>query len=338
MTTWVFRGTVLPDGTDGELTVGTGTPSALPGRFALPGLVDAHCHLTLVADDQGPLLAEPGFAARRLTELGNEGIGLVRDVGGDRSVTLKLTETDGQPLVQAAGRFFAPEGRYFPRAHEPVPETELVDAVEREIDDGARWIKLVADFPHFEGGQRVPGSTSTQTYHEDAVAAVVDTAHRRGVRVAAHCVTAIAPRLIALGVDSIEHGRGLTTDDIDALAARGGAWTPTLGAMVGDDPSARTDQERALSGQLRELLPHAVANGVHVLTGSDIVSSVATEIALLVEHGVPVDAALRAASTDAHGYLGVESRDIVTYEHDPREDPATLRHPAAVVLRGIRVR
>ena len=50
-----------------------------------------------------------------------------------------------------------------------------------------------------------------------------------------------------------------------------------------------------------------------------------------------VEAALRAASTDAHDYLGVHSRDIVTYDRDPREDPATLRKPAAVVLRGVRV-
>lgn len=329
---WLFRGTLLPGGTDGELAVGaTGQRRPLPGRFALPGLVDAHCHLTVMADDDGPLLGGHDLAEQRLTELAQHGVGLVRDVGGERTVTLNLTEEDGRPIVQAAGRFFAPEGRYFPRMHRPVPEDELLDSVAREIDDGAQWIKIVADFPTFANGKRIPGSASTQTYTENALAPVIELAHQRGVRVAAHCNTSIAATLVGLGVDSIEHGRGLTTDDLDALAARGGAWTPTLGASLGSGPSAH-------SARLRELLPHAIDLGVHVLTGSDAVSTVAAEIALLVDHGVPVDAALRAASTDAHAYLGVTSHDIVTYADDPREHPEVLRDPVAVVLRGCRVR
>ena len=260
---------------------------------------------------------------------------MVRDVGGEREVTLRLTEMDGRPIVQAAGRFFSPEGRYFPRMHQPVPEAELVGSVEQEITDGARWIKIVADFPTFAGGKRLPGSSSKPTYALDSLTAVVELAHRRGVRVAAHCNTSIASALVAIGVDSIEHGRGLTFDDLDALAARCGAWTPTLGNVLGPSPSAR---DREISARLRELLPYAVERGVHVLTGSDIVGSVAAEIAGFVDHGVPVDAALRAASTDAHDYLGIVSHDLVTYTDDPRDHPEVLRHPAAVVLRGTRVR
>lgn len=338
MTRWVFHGTVLPGGTDGELAAGDGEPHALPGRFALPGLVDAHCHLTVTVDDDGPLLGRHDLAEQRLAELAHLGIGLVRDVGGERSVTLRLTESDGRPIVRAAGRFFAPENRYFPRMHHAVPAAELVGAVEREIDDGARWIKLIADFPTFADGKRVPGSRSEPTYPEDTVAAVVDLAHRRGVRVAAHCNTPIASALIAIDVDSIEHGASLTADDLDALAARAGAWTPTLGAMLGLDPSGRDDRQREISARLRDLLPYAIERGVHVLTGSDVVGSVAAEITGLVEHGVPVESALRAASSSAHDYLDVDSRDIVTYLDDPRENPATLREPAAVVLRGTRVR
>jgi imidazolonepropionase-like amidohydrolase len=170
-----------------------------------------------------------------------------------------------------------------------------------------------------------------------AVAAVVAGAHARGVRVAAHCTTELASALIAAGVDSIEHGTALTADDIAALAARGGAWTPTLTAVLGADPDGYSERGRALSNRLRDLLPHAIASGVHVLTGSDIVGSVAGEIAKLVEHGVTPQAALRAATTSAREFLGVAGTDLVTYDKDPREDPEILRHPAAVVLRGTRV-
>jgi hypothetical protein len=36
--------------------------------------------------------------------------------------------------------------------------------------------------------------------------------------------------------------------------------------------------------------------------------------------------------------LATASADIVTYLHDPREDPGQLAHPAAVVLAGTRLR
>jgi imidazolonepropionase-like amidohydrolase len=335
---WVFRGVVIPQDEVDELVVGTGSPQDLPGRFALAGLVDAHCHLTASRDEHGPLLGDRELASSRLHELARTGVTVVRDVGGQRSVTLTLGERDGWPVVQAAGRFFAPRDRYFPRLHDPVDELDLLAAVHREIDDGAAWIKLVADFLRFAAGVQVAGSVSEQTYGDDALAAVIDAAHRRGVRVAAHCNTTTAATLIKAGIDSIEHGRALTSDDLDALGARNGAWTPTIGASIGYDAAARGERANAASYRLRELIPYAVSAGVRVLTGSDVAGSVIGEITALVEHGMPADEALRAATTGARAYLGVPGRDIVTYQRDPRSDPTALHEPAAVVLRGTRVR
>ena len=338
MPTWVFRGVVLPDGGTGELVSGSGATEVLPGRFALGGLVDAHCHLTATGDESGPLLGDGELAASRLAALARSGVGAVRDLGGNGAVTLHVDDRDGRPAVRAAGRFFAPPDRYFPRLYTPVDEAELVAGVHREIDAGASWVKLVADFPHFRDGVQVPGSRSEQTYADAALAAVVEAAHTRGVRVAAHCNTALAGRLVALGVDSIEHGRELSFEDLEVLGARGGAWTPTIGAGVGYDEAERDERARQRSGRLRDVLPYAVAVGVRVLAGSDVVGTVAQEVAAMVEHGLPVEDALRAASTAARDYLGVEGQDVVTYDRDPRVDPVTLREPAAVVLRGTRVR
>jgi predicted amidohydrolase YtcJ len=47
MTRWGFDGIGLPDGEQVHFEVGSGDPEVLPGRFALPGLVDSHCHLTV---------------------------------------------------------------------------------------------------------------------------------------------------------------------------------------------------------------------------------------------------------------------------------------------------
>jgi hypothetical protein len=139
---WTFDGVLLPDGVAARMEVGTGDASPLPGRYAVAGLVDAHCHLTVAADSRGPYL-DGSIAAGRLDGLAAAGVGLVRDVGGDRAVTLPLARTvrTGRPEVVAAGRFPAPAGRYFPRMHEPVAAEALVAAVERKVADGASWVK-----------------------------------------------------------------------------------------------------------------------------------------------------------------------------------------------------
>lgn len=337
MPRWVFRGTVLPGGGTGELVSGSGGTELLPGRFALPGLVDAHCHLTMRMGDPWPELGGADLAAERLDALARLGVGVVRDVGGERSVTLRIGERDGWPVIRAAGRFFAPTGRYFPRAHEPVADADLIAAVLREIDDGASWIKLVADFPLFRDGAPVPRSTAP-TYGEDTVAAMIEAAHRQGARVAAHCTTALASQLVAAGVDSIEHGDSLSLADLDALGRRGGAWTPTIGASIGYDPGTRDDDQQARSAHLRDLLPYALRAGVRILTGSDVVGSVPQEIAALTEHGLTPTQALTAGTEDSQTYLDVPARNIVTYEQDPRISPEILATPTAVILRNHRVR
>jgi imidazolonepropionase-like amidohydrolase len=105
MTSWVFDGVALPDGEAVRLELGAGEPQALPGRFALPGLVDSHCHLTVGRDEIGPRLFGREFAEARLDDLARAGVGVVRDVGGDRSITLKLAahQEKGRPFVLAAG-------------------------------------------------------------------------------------------------------------------------------------------------------------------------------------------------------------------------------------------
>jgi predicted amidohydrolase YtcJ len=53
MTRWVFDGVALPDGEALRPELGSGESQPLPGRFALPGLVDSHCHLTVGQDEIG---------------------------------------------------------------------------------------------------------------------------------------------------------------------------------------------------------------------------------------------------------------------------------------------
>jgi imidazolonepropionase-like amidohydrolase len=76
-----------------------------------------------------------------------------------------------------------------------------------------------------------------------------------------------------------------------------------------------------------------------LLAGTDVVGTIADEIALLAGHGLSAEQAIAAASSAARDFLGIHPQgDIVTYHEDPREDPSVLARPAAVVVRGTRVR
>ena len=344
MATWVFEGTVLPSGDAARVVFGPGEiGEVLPGRYGVPGLVDSHCHLTMAAGPHGPVLRDADFAAERLGELAGAGVSVVRDVGGNREVTLALARTpdDSRPLVLAAGRFLAPEGCYFPQAYEPVAPEDLLAAVEAEIADGATWLKLVGDFPEVGPDGPIRGSKVSPTYGLDVVEAMVDLAHSRDARVAAHVNTDHVSDLIRVGIDSVEHGTALTERDLETLGARGGAWTPTLCASVSPSPNETPEQtarRRARSEYLASILPLTEQYGVRVLTGSDVVGTVAREIDMLVQHGLSVEQALTAASTGAQDFLGLTSAgSLVTYDADPREHPEVLATPAAVVLNNRRI-
>ncbi|MGW6280522.1 amidohydrolase family protein [Kribbella sp. NPDC055071] len=346
MTTWVFEGTVLPAGDTARLTFGgSGATDVLPGRFAVPGLVDSHCHLTMgYGEDGEAAMFGDDFANARLGELADAGVSAVRDVGGNREVTLKLAtaQDDSRPVVIAAGRFFAPRGRYFPQMYTPVDPEDLLAAVETEIADGAAWLKLVGDFPEVDANGPVRGSLVGPTYELDLIKAMVETAHAHGARVASHVTSELVSDLIEAGVDSVEHGTSITEADLQALGARGGAWTPTMCASVEKEPGDTPEREKrrqARSDYLASVLPLAAQYGVRVLTGSDIVGTVAREMELLVEHGLTVDQAITAASTGAQEFLGLTGAgNLVTYDADPREHPEVLATPAAVVLNHRRLR
>ncbi|MGH8861546.1 MAG: amidohydrolase family protein, partial [Jatrophihabitantaceae bacterium] len=245
----------------------------------------------------------------------------------------------GRPLVTAAGRFLSAPGRYFPRMYTPTSPDHLVDAIRDEVDAGAGWIKIIGDFPQWSETGPVPDSLE-MSYDIDTLRRAVHTAHSLGARLALHS-NLPASELVAIGVDSFEHGTALTREDVQALGARGGAWTPTLGAIMAQrhapDPAVRK-RVAEIREHMRDVLPHAITHGVRVLAGTDVVATIAEEIALLADCGLTVEQALAAAGSHARNYLGIApDGDLVTYHTDPRTHPEILTTPASVIIRGVRV-
>ncbi len=354
MTAWHVRAVRLPEGDapeDSWLTR-SGWQSEpvrgaedLPGRFSLPGLVDAHSHVSFAEGPDGPVPVNAEGAAANVRRHAESGVALLRDAGGLPAVVLALPALAGQPHLVPAGRHLAPPGMYFEAVHDPVEAPDLVDVALRELAAGARWVKLVADFPP-AAARAVSGSAPPeQTYELDVVRALVEATHLAGGRVAAHVTTATAVDLVRLGVDSIEHGTALDEEAIAEMAQRGTAWVPTLCAVlsVADDaPSERRRRAGQRWELMRALLPVAVAMGVPVLTGTDVVGTIPREVALLVECGLSPREALRAATSTAVAFLGADATNappaVVTFAADPREHPGVLAHPEAIVIGRRRVR
>ena len=120
-----------------------------------------------------------------------------------------------------------------PDLHDPVRAEHLVEMALAEVARGARWVKIVADWPQGESAER----RAVPSYDTATLRGVVDAAHAAGARVAAHSVSPFVADLVRLGVDSIEHGIFLDEPTLASMAARGVAWTPTLRAVTAPLPA-----------------------------------------------------------------------------------------------------
>jgi imidazolonepropionase-like amidohydrolase len=143
------------------------------------------------------------------------------------------------------------------------------------------------------------------------------------------------------GTDHVSAGAGEPRELPGRYALAGLVDAHAHPTVADEDYGAARLDEYAAAGVtvIRDALPYAAARGVRVLAGTDISGTIAREIALLAAHGLPAGQAIAAAGSHARDFLGIHPEgDIVTYHEDPREDPAVLGRPAAVVVRGTRVR
>jgi imidazolonepropionase-like amidohydrolase len=350
-----LRGVFLPDETerdawvlDGRLTFTRPTAPAetIADRgWITPGFVDAHCHVGLAPSGQ-----VPGAEAQAQQALLDRSAGalLLRDAGSpvdNRSVQ----DREDLPRLIRAGRHIARPKRYVRDLGIEVEPEQLVAEVERQAAAGDGWVKLAADWIDRDLGDLAP------TWPDDALKAAIGRAHELGVRVAAHVFGEDAlPGLIAAGIDSIEHGTGLTDDLIDAARRAGSAVVPTLINIDNFPQIAVGGAEkfpkyaahmRSLFATSRDRIRSAHEAGVPIYTGTDAGGSlphglIRDEIRALVGAGIPQAEVIAQASWRAREWLGLQGlddgapADLVVYDADPRVDLAAILAPRRMVLRG----
>ena len=315
--------------------------------WALPGLADAHAHLTMTstADIRG--ITEETMAANIPTTAWahvDRGVLLILDKGANTDLNLTALDHDAdlRPIIEAAGAMIHPAGGYMPGFGVEVEPDDLVAHVRDVAATRGGWVKLVGDWPR-------KGQGPVNNYTRDQLTEAVDVVHAAGARVAIHTMAHSASDAVAAGVDSIEHGPFLTSEDLSTLASRGGAWVPTIVNMLdviellGRESSGGKLFVEGLA-RMRDNLPIAEDLGVTVLAGTDMAvphGEVSVEAQRLNEYGLSHEAAVRAASVDAYRYTGRD--DTLSAGHDasavfftdnPFDDVAVLARPALVIHRG----
>jgi imidazolonepropionase-like amidohydrolase len=332
------------------------------GATIVPGMVDAHSHLTLpggshwierVSDSPGTLVA---VAARNAALMTASGVRWARDVGapiGDDPVdgrrrALSLGVRDrargraGWPHIRAAGTWIGGSGALDEWSVEADSGDALVAAVERQLDDGADFLKLYLD----------GSDPAVCPWAVDEIARAVRAAHARGAKVTAHSGRISGARSgVAAGVDAIEHGFELDDDVAAEMARRGTFLVSTLavfrswasfGSTTTIERFAGTEGRERLAAR-REAAVASVATahrrGVRIATGTDFgggslrANQLAWEVESLVEAGLEPWEALGAATWRGGELLGEGDAgslrdggpaDFVLVHGDPLSDPAAL--------------
>lgn len=328
----------------------SGDVTRVPG-WVVPGLVDVHCHIGLVST--GP--ADRATAHEQAVTDRDSGVLLIRDAGSP-SDTRWIDERDDLPRLIRAGAHLARPKRYL-RGYgiELDDVADLPQEVRRQAERGDGWVKLVADWIDRDAGAE---ADLAPLWPGDVLTSAVAQAHAAGARVTAHTFsTAALDPLLDAGVDCLEHGTGLTAEQIERVARTGVAVTPTLLQVAQFDAiAAQADGKypvyaahmRQMHARRYEHVRDLFDAGVRLLVGTDAGGTlghgrIADECTELARAGIPPLDVLGAASWRTREYLGVpglaegDSADLVVYDIDPARDVRALTTPSAVVLRGSRV-
>ena len=343
----------------------------------LPGFIDAHTHLLLQGDpteesyDEQLLFQSTAYrailAARNARLALEHGFTALRDLETEGAmyadVDLKRAVNRGEvpgPRIFASTRAMAPTGMYpivssnweleLPHGVQPVDGVDNARlAVREQVAHGADWIKFYADRRYYFTADSVLHSWPNFT--DEEAAAIVAEAHRIGHRVAAHAIGAdgIAAALRA-GVNSIEHGDGMTDSLIDVLVRNNVYWVPTVTVShYVADP--RGGIWKPMVDHQRAALQRAVKKGVKIVLGTDAGGfpwtevNEAQEFDWYVKAGMTPMQAIKSGTSVAAELLDQQANigavapglyaDLVAVAGDPLKDITELQRVKFVMKGGV---
>jgi len=265
------------------------------GLTVMPGLIDAHCHISFGEPasndelffhrDQSTAAMLAAFNVQKLLLAGVTGFldadclwnlgpalrdcidaGIVEGPRMTSGMNALLTAAGG-----TAGRLI-PESGTAAYAHVMGDRDEMVRTTRQQVKYGADWIKI-----HLTGS--LPSHSGELTmWTLDELRAVTDTAHDLDTPTIAHCRNADATRLAAeAGVDLILHASYIDERALEAVVGSGCAIAPTFTFLAnladhGGKVGAASTQVDVFRGEIEAtatMLRAAHDAGVPILAGSE---------------------------------------------------------------------
>ncbi len=325
----------------------------------LPGLIDAHTHMTFYTDETpgvpllkqmaNPVPAVEVFLARKGAMRTLEaGVTTVRDLGADQYMDIAMRDLINRGEMVGPRMFVCGYGLYItatPFKKEGAPPAggiadgvpEVLRAVRQQIAAGADVIKMY-------------GSTGTdddvtgfETYTFEEMKAAVDMAHQFGKKIAIHSYGPDGARdAVRAGTDSLEHATDMDDATIREMAKRGTYYVPTIdhnryyidnGDKIGYAPGYKERLQAFIPHNL-ETARKAFKAGVKFAMGSDAIYTMfgenTRELGWFVKAGMTPEQALQSATRNAAALLGKEKElgavapgyvaDLVAVEGDPQSD------------------
>ena len=360
-------------GGDTQVPAGA-TVIELPNATVLPGLIDAHTHITFTPNFGYSRLAisvprEALTGARNAKVTLEAGFTSIRNVGasGYADVALRDAVNAGDvpgPRMLVSGPALSITGGHCDNNLLPFDYhatnggvADGVEAVQHKtreiIKYGADLIKVCAT-----GGVLSKGDNPQHSqYTLDEMKAIVTDAHRLGRKVAAHAHGAEGIRWASMaGVDSIEHGSYIDDAAITEMKKNGTYLVPTLYLMdwffenaekIGTPPDLIA-KGREVMPAARKNVARAFAAGVKVGFGTDAAvyphGLNAHEFAVMVKLGLSSLQAIQSATINDADLLGWSDKigtiepgkwaDIIAVDGDPLADVTTLERVKFVMKGG----
>jgi len=336
---------------------------------AIPGLIDAHVHLTL-----DPFIGSPSkqfevsrdaawnAMCARAGAMVRAGVTTARDLGAGEWRELGLRDEiaagriTGPRLLCVGQPVTTPGGHCHFWGGEASGSAEIARVVDRQLAHGVDWIKVMATGGVFTKGTDVRAAQ----FDERELAEIVARARSHEREVAAHCHGKLGIRNAAVsGVRTIEHcsfagSDGFGSDFDEAVAAEvvgRGAWvSPTVNAGWGrrlekdGEPTPFFERMSKCLGFLREAGARFIASTDAGIPGVEH-HRLAEGLAAFSRYtgATPVET-LRTATSESARALGLETEtgrlapglaaDVLLVRGNPLEDLATLRRPLLVTARG----